>query len=754
MNKKGFTLVEMLGILVVLSIIVVISVPAITGSLKRARQEKYDNWLKSLYIAAEEYTESHREEFYEVNAGATSYLSIQLLLDQGYLKESVVDPESGRDITEVAIIKITVNSDKTLKYELIYKDDLDLITISVGVSPDPAVETWTSSDVTLTVYAEASTGIRVDEYSFDGGATWQSSNKKTFNKNQTVTVVARDSRFNQQSNKKTVTISHIDKTAPSVANTIVNLVTTKSITVKAECADAESGISGYQFSKDNGSTWTEVRSGSSYKFDNLTTGTYKLKTRCINGAKLKKDSATVSKNTQNLVVPTCTISPSSGWTKTKTARFSFPAGDANNKFTYSYSLVKGKGTAGGTSLTLNKWVNTTNLNQEVVLTSTDSSSQASVIARVSDGVNTVSGSSCTASYVDSAAPAKPSVTLKLNNSGGGGYSSGSWTNKNVYHYITSSDVGSGASKYQYSHDNKTWIDLPTSWPSYSLRGNNVSYVINWGGNWNFYVRLIDKAGNVSASSNVFTVRIDKTPPTCSSSGGSSAWAANSRTLVGTCYDSGGSGCKGNVRWLINWSGEWYNLSPGTVYDNAGNSVQCPANQTVKVDTTNPWCTNSGDSTSWATSRTIYWGCGDDRSGCSGSGSKRFTAGATVTTATIAGYTVTNGAGRQTWCPARTAKVYVRQNKPVIRASCGNNQKHNPHFKTTNGVASQWYRYYVKGYANAYYNQTNTGAGQLKIYDSTATRLDWYVRRYSRITSQGWSRGTGSGLVSDGKSVTC
>ena len=88
MNKKGFTLVEMLGILVVLSIIVVISVPAITGSLKRARQEKYDNWLKSLYIAAEEYTESHREEFYEVNAGATSYLSIQLLLDQGYLKES------------------------------------------------------------------------------------------------------------------------------------------------------------------------------------------------------------------------------------------------------------------------------------------------------------------------------------------------------------------------------------------------------------------------------------------------------------------------------------------------------------------------------------------------------------------------------------------------------------------------------------------------------------------------------------------
>ena len=751
MNKKGFTLVEMLGILVVLSIIAVISVPAITASLKRAKQEEYDNWLKSLYIAAEEYTESHREEFYEVNAGGTSYLSIQLLLDQGYLKESVVDPETNQDITDIAIVRITVNTDKTLKYEIIYKDDLDLITISVGLTPDPAVETWTSSDVTVTVYAETSGGMRVDEYSFDGGVTWQSSNKKSFNKNQTLTVVARDSRFNQQSNKKNVTISHIDKTAPTVANTIVNLVTTKSITVKAECLDFESGISGYQFSRDNGATWTEVRSGSSYKFENLTTGTYQLKTRCINGANLKKDSGVISKNTQSLIVPTCTISPSSGWTKTKTVRFNFPTGDSNNNYTYSYSLVKGIGTVGGTNLTLNKWVTTTNVNQEVVLTSTNSSSQASVIARVSDGVNTVSGSSCTVNYVDSAAPSKPSVTLKLNNSSGSGYSNGSWTNKNVYHYVTASDVGSGAAKYQYSHDNKNWIDIPTSWPRYNLSGNNVSYVINWGGNWNFYVRLIDKVGNVSPSSNVFTVRIDKTPPTCTSSGGSSAWAANSRTLVGTCYDSGGSGCKGNVSRVINWSGSWTNQSPGTVYDNAGNSTQCPANQTVKVDTTNPWCTSSGDSTSWTTSRTIYWGCGDDRSGCSGGGSKTFTAGSTVTTTTIAGYTVTNGAGRQTWCPARTANVYVRQEKPTIRAYCSGTY---PHFLTTNGIPSRWYRFYINGYANAYYNQTSTGAGTVFIKNPNPSSLDWYVRRYSRIRSHGWSQGTNSGLVSDGVNIFC
>ena len=151
MKKHGFTLVEMLGILVVLSIIVVISVPAITSSLKKADQQRYNDWLDNLYIAAEEYVESHREDFYEVNAGATSYLSIKLLLDQGYLKDSVKDPETGKDITDVAIVKITVNEDQTLKYELIYKSDLDAIVISVGMDPDPNLVAWTSKDVTVTI---------------------------------------------------------------------------------------------------------------------------------------------------------------------------------------------------------------------------------------------------------------------------------------------------------------------------------------------------------------------------------------------------------------------------------------------------------------------------------------------------------------------------------------------------------------------------------------------------------------------------
>lgn len=579
MKKKGFTLVEMLGILVVLTIIVVISVPAITSSLKKANQQKYDNWLENLYIAAEEYVESHREDFYEVNAGATSYLSIQQLIDQGYLEESIKDPETGEDITDVAVIKITVNDDQTLKYELTYLSDLDELAISVSMSPDPNVENWTSSDVTVTIYAATSPGVRADEFSFDGGNTWQTENKKSFSTNQTVKVMARDSRFDRRSQMREVTIRHIDKTKPSASKPVINLVTTKSITVRADCQDAESGIRGYQFSSDNGATWTSEQSNSSYKFDNLETGTYQIKAQCINGAGLKKASEAVSQNTKILGVPTCTISPSSGWTKEKTIQLTYPEGDANNKFIYSYQLLSGKGTVDGDSIPTKKWLTTTKLVQDVIVTSADDGTMASVVARVSDGVNTVSGSTCTVTQMDGTPPEQPTVKLKLNNSSGKDYNSGSWTNQNVYHEITSTDVGEGVAKYQYSNNNANWIDVPTTWPSYSLKDGKLTYVINWDNDTDFYIRAVDKAGNVSKASKVFSVQIDKTKPTCA--GGTqntTAWGVigrDSRYRVEKCSDNAGTVNSGCVQSEYNSNSANNNVEvSATIADKAGNTTTC------------------------------------------------------------------------------------------------------------------------------------------------------------------------------------
>ena len=117
---------------------------------------------------------------------------------------------------------------------------------------------------------------------------------------------------------------------------------------------------------------------------------------------------------------------------------------------------------------------------------------------------------------DTSAPARPSVTLRYNNSSGSIYPSGTWTSSNVFNSVTSSD-NVGVSRYQYSNNGSSWYEIPSGW-SPSKSGNNLTYLIS-SGNQTYYIRAVDYAGNVSPASNAFTIRIDKTPPvafSCSS----------------------------------------------------------------------------------------------------------------------------------------------------------------------------------------------------------------------------------------------
>ena len=142
-------------------------------------------------------------------------------------------------------------------------------------------------------------------------------------------------------------------------------------------------------------------------------------------------------------------------------------------------------------------------------------------------------------------------------------------------------ISSGGSD-AWTNNSRTLIGSCTDGES-GCKGN-ASWLINWQGSWTNLSpgTVYDNVGNATVCPADQTVRIDKTAPTCTSSGGSGAWTSGSRTLVGTCSDTGGSGCRGNASWFINWQGNWTKLSPGTVYDNAGNFTACPADQTVRI----------------------------------------------------------------------------------------------------------------------------------------------------------------------------
>lgn len=102
--------------------------------------------------------------------------------------------------------------------------------------------------------------------------------------------------------------------------------------------------------------------------------------------------------------------------------------------------------------------------------------------------------------------------------------------------------------------------------------------------------VYDKAGN-STKCPTKTVQIDKTPPVCTTSGGG-VWTNGSVTLTGTCSDNKGtynSGCS-SATVTKTFSGQQNTTgSPGTVYDKAGNSQACGSAK-VMIDTTVPTLT--------------------------------------------------------------------------------------------------------------------------------------------------------------------
>ena len=85
------------------------------------------------------------------------------------------------------------------------------------------------------------------------------------------------------SQPKSIEVTKIDRTAP-ISSTFTETHTTNSITLIATGIDSESGIYGYQFSIDNGSTWlpSEPEKKNTYTFNNIGLGSYNLKVRTIN----------------------------------------------------------------------------------------------------------------------------------------------------------------------------------------------------------------------------------------------------------------------------------------------------------------------------------------------------------------------------------------------------------------------------------------------------------------------------------------
>ncbi len=111
MNKKGFTLVELLGVLVVLSVILMIAFPLITTYINKSKQKAYDTQMGLIITGLKDYATDHKEV---LPVNDTDYVTFTLgqLKALGIVNNSVVNPLDGKEIDDSMEFKIVKDGSK------------------------------------------------------------------------------------------------------------------------------------------------------------------------------------------------------------------------------------------------------------------------------------------------------------------------------------------------------------------------------------------------------------------------------------------------------------------------------------------------------------------------------------------------------------------------------------------------------------------------------------------------------------------
>lgn len=131
MKKNGFTLVELLAVLVIMGLLSLIIVPNVTKYIKSSTKTTYETYKHTLADAAKNYIIDHPEEVPEdvyshVTNGPVTTLEAKTLIEGGYM-ESLKEPKNSKKTCDdnsrvfVRLIGYGANDTKVLAYYVMLK---------------------------------------------------------------------------------------------------------------------------------------------------------------------------------------------------------------------------------------------------------------------------------------------------------------------------------------------------------------------------------------------------------------------------------------------------------------------------------------------------------------------------------------------------------------------------------------------------------------------------------------------------------
>ena len=117
MKKKGFTLVELLAVIVILSLVLVIAVPSVNRYIKQSKEKAYNTQISTIIEAAQAYASANsgllpRKEEFVVK------ITLGQLKSSGLIKEEVKNPNDDKYFDDALTIEIKKKGE-TYTYDIV-----------------------------------------------------------------------------------------------------------------------------------------------------------------------------------------------------------------------------------------------------------------------------------------------------------------------------------------------------------------------------------------------------------------------------------------------------------------------------------------------------------------------------------------------------------------------------------------------------------------------------------------------------------
>jgi len=101
--RKGFTLIEMLAVLVILSVIALITIPIVSNQMNEAKQNLYDKQVNTMIEATKNWSADNLDKMQE---NQNVYVTLGELQDDGYLNKNIENPKTKKEFDRNMTFKI------------------------------------------------------------------------------------------------------------------------------------------------------------------------------------------------------------------------------------------------------------------------------------------------------------------------------------------------------------------------------------------------------------------------------------------------------------------------------------------------------------------------------------------------------------------------------------------------------------------------------------------------------------------------